>query len=93
MQSKINKLQKKFHILKKYGINFVEDPKLYKQSASEPPKNKAVIFSWGKGKIPKDYFMHEMIHIAIGELLEKYSKKKEERFVVDLCRLLYFSKK
>ena len=63
------------------------------QCRIDPKRRQAVIADWHKGKpMPRDYILHEMLHICIGAVLAASSKKKmikaEENLVSTLAGVI-----
>jgi hypothetical protein len=52
----------------------------------------AFIYAWGKGKRPKDYIFHEILHLCQKEIVygrnRKSKREKEEIYIQDLCQII-----
>lgn len=59
-------------------------------------KKQATIYRFGrKGRTPKDYILHEMIHIALASIFKGKTKKEmkvEQEFIRALCGLIDYKK-
>ena len=77
---------KKFRILKDWNIKF-EKNSIYKGQVNYNPEIKvAVIYDWPNKNRPKDYYLHEVLHIAFR--VAENSREKQELFIQDLCKLI-----
>lgn len=94
-QKLINDLQSKIRILKDWKINYVDDAEYKAQISIDITTKIADLYDWGKEDIPKDYFIHEMLHCALREFNSLDRRKgielrnKEEELVQDICMILY----
>ena len=49
----------------------------------------AEIYPCSKTIVPKGYYFHELLHIALCSLREDYSKEREEMLVQDIEHMIY----
>jgi len=101
MQNKIDKIKSHFRLLKKWKIWYA--PATENEQAivaySSNHKRTAIIYGFGKPKIPKDYYLHEVLHCALKELLDidrrkpKELREAEELLVQDICKIIYYDSK
>lgn len=97
MQRKIDKIKNRFRILKQWKIRYVSATETAQAivAFSFNHKKTAIIYGFGKRKVPKDYHLHEVLHCAIKELLDMDKRKPkdlreaEELLVQDICKMVY----
>ncbi len=81
---------RRFRILRDWKIEY-DTKSIYKaQVAVNAEKKTAVIFDWEGRPRPKDYFLHEVLHIVFyavsySRKIDKSAKQTEEMCVQDLC--------
>lgn len=90
-KKEIKKLQKCFRCLHGWKIKY--DP--LSEDKAKCTFNiflkKAIIYAYGRKRVPKDYYLHEVLHCAVGALrsLDRRYRKQirtaEEEFVQDVC--------
>ncbi len=88
---KIKKTKAAFRILKNWRITYDPKSKYKGQCFISFNKNKAVIYAFGRRPIPKDYFLHELLHCAIRALIHMKKNSKEQRqaeelLIQDICK-------
>lgn len=95
----IKKLHNHFRILRDWEIKYIRGEDHYNSVTKNPRKRKAYIYQY-RGRPPKDYFFHEILHICMSEIAEapcdrkydgmidKFRREKEEIFIQDLCLLI-----
>jgi hypothetical protein len=86
-QRQIDILRKRFRILKNRRINYSR-PYEYCNKCVVHWRNSSTIYGYGR-KEPKDFLMHEVLHCAVEQLIKHKSKKNQEEFVQDLCKIIY----
>ena len=83
---------KLFRILKDWDIQIVRDTNLQGYISIDMKNKQAIIYSYPE-KDPDDFYFHEVLHIAFGELLSRDRRKKkeliklEEELIQDLCAI------
>jgi hypothetical protein len=84
------KLKKKFRILRHWRILLIKSKKYSGFVSIGDAKNKrAIIYDWNE--CPVDFYIHELLHCALSELLNIDKRKKkelrlaEENLVQDIC--------
>jgi len=84
--------QSKFRGLKNWSIHYSSQDVYKAQTSAFAPTRTATIYEYGMAEEPADYFLHEMLHIAIKDLLNAVDTKpytewcaKEENLVQDIC--------
>ena len=92
LQDQINHIRRYFRVLEGWEIHFNKESKCKCQCVANPKTKTAVIYDcdWNGGEVPKDYVLHELLHICLREIHHEkgFKKKKEELFIQDLCDLL-----
>jgi len=92
MPRELKRIIKRFRILDDWTIKY-DTQNEYKGQCSVSEKRKlAVIYDWGSRGRPKDYFLHEVLHIVFRAVMysrkvDKYlcGRENEEISVQDLC--------
>lgn len=90
VRTEIVRLRKYLRILDDWKIDFVKSKTYFNQCVYNIDIKCAVIYNF-KGKMPKDYLLHEMMHIALAEIYKDKSdteRIKEEQFVRAVCNIL-----
>jgi hypothetical protein len=86
----IEKWRRRFrHILKGWTINYDPKDKTKAKVWIDHKHKSAIIFAFGKRKVPADYVLHEMLHVCFRAV--KHSKDwvwREELLVRELCNLI-----
>ena len=95
IEKQIKYWQKKFRILESWKIEFDPDPDYKDQANFSERKRLAIIYGSSYKRVPTDYVLHEMIHIALTEVRKTaingnsvYAREKEENFVQDICTIV-----
>ena len=83
---KIKELQKKFRVLHDWDIGYEAHSVYSSQCCHNPTTKMATIYKFGKKKVPPDYFLHEILHIAFAAVRD--NKETEEMLVQDICSFL-----
>ena len=85
--------QSKFRLLKGYKITYGKDDKYIRQVTYHKNGKQSHICPFGRGRRPRDYIYHEVLHICLHVLVWKmrYPEylEKEEIFIQDLCRIKF----
>ena len=96
MQNKIDRLKRKFRILKQWQIKYYKATKNNQAcTAISPNKRIAHIYGYGRKDIPEDYLFHEFLHITFNALLRmdrrkpKEIKQAEENLIQDICTIIF----
>ena len=97
MQNKIDKIKSHFRLLKKWKIWYASATENHHSIVAYSCNHKrtAIIYGFGKPEIPKDYYLHEVLHCAFKELLSmdkrkpKELREAEELLVQDICEIVY----
>jgi hypothetical protein len=97
INKQIKRLQKHLKILDKWIIEY-DSKSIYKGQCSwNVDTKKAIIYKFrnGSGRIPQDYIIHELLHIANAEVFSgktNKEQKKEEKLIKAICGLLDYNK-
>jgi hypothetical protein len=76
-------------ILKGWRISYNPRAKDKARVFIDEKRKRAVVFSFGKRKVPDDYFLHEFLHVCMRAVKsDKHWCWKEEQFVQRLCRVI-----
>ena len=80
-------------ILRDWDIHWKGLGRRRAQCRIDPQRRQAIIADWHKGRpMPRDYILHEILHICVGAVLTAGSKKKtinaEENFVSTLAGVI-----
>jgi len=79
-----DKIKNKFRVLKDWQIE-LDSKSIYKGQVNLNPKTKkAVIYDW-EGNAPKDFLLHEILHIVFRA---SDTREKEELSIQDLCKII-----
>jgi len=91
-QEEIDYWKSQFRIISDWKIKYDNGCEYTGQTATGPKIKEATIYSYGKGRPPKDYVFHEILHVCQAEIQrgegsENYliRKEKEEKYIQDLC--------
>lgn len=91
--------QSKFRILQDWKIEYILGTGRYCSVTKNVKLRKAYIYPF-RGRPPKDYFLHEIIHLCVAEIkngpcdkvyygmVDSSAYEKEEIFVQDLCQIM-----
>jgi hypothetical protein len=88
-QSELAAVVSQFRVLNSWTVTY--DPTVMYKNGCEWNKEtkRAAIYGWGGiGPQPKDYLLHEVLHIAFHAATAD-DKALEEMFVRDLCRIIH----
>jgi len=91
VQKRIHDFQDCFRILEKWKIRFDYESEDKGRCYHNSKKRTAVIYDWGKKRMPKDYLLHEILHICQAEMWSlgwEDREIEEEMFIQDLCRMI-----
>ena len=93
IQTEIDNLKFQFRILDEWEINYCPDVQVKGACSWDIDSKQAKLFKFrkGSGRIPQTYILHEMIHIALAEVMQGKSEeeeKKEEHIVRAICGLI-----
>ena len=76
-------------ILKGWRVTFNTTHEYKGQCNISPVRNSATIYEWGGTRVPKDYILHEMLHIAFKALyrMNEYPERREceESLIQYMC--------
>ena len=85
----LHKLIRQFRILNDWDIKMVKDKEYAGQISINPKKKQAILYDW-HGIAPNDFYLHEILHVALRELrctkINKAYREIEEQLVQDICR-------
>lgn len=89
LQEDINEIRKHFRILEGWEITLNKDSKYKAQQCSNVQTKMATIYDWPDDNVPKDYILHELLHICLRAIhhSQGYLRKEEEEFIQDLCEI------
>ena len=89
----ISRMKKHFRCLNWWKISYKRASKEGRASICSPLAGRAILYGYGRKRIPKDFYLHEILHCAIRDLLsldKRYRKqmfKAEEQLVQDICKV------
>jgi len=87
MKQDINFWKEKFRVLVDWEIEFDDQSEFKGQTGINTATKHAVIYGWdNETKVPKEYILHEIIHIAIRAVENDIDK--DEILVQDLSKML-----
>jgi len=69
-------------ILKGWTVRFNSTSKHKAKVWINEKTKQAIIYEWGKGKIPSDFILHELLHVAFRSIHNK--KKKEYKYCEEM---------
>lgn len=88
-----------FNLLKDWTIECDLASEYKGQCSFDPTTKRAVIYGWSGGKEPDDYFLHEILHVLIKDVVYshattpyKVAREREELLVRDICKYIRESK-
>ncbi len=80
-----------FRILRRWKIDLDRTSKYKGQVCISPTRRAAVIYGWPTKAPPADFYLHELLHIALAALRrvpDAALREAEEKFVQDVCKLV-----
>ena len=89
-EERIQQIAKKFRILRGWSIGYCQRGRYRGQSVVHTNIRGLLIYPFGKRKMPRDYFLHEILHAALQALLAtpiKEQREAEECLVQDICHI------
>ncbi|MDD5649987.1 MAG: hypothetical protein PHF86_06165 [Candidatus Nanoarchaeia archaeon] len=99
-EEKLAALANNFRILSDWKIVYDSDSQYKGHCCKNVKTKKATVYAWySDEKEPEDYLVHEVLHIAIAQVIysfkhEHYEKarEKEELLIQDICKLMFSCK-
>ena len=87
---KLNEIKNKFRILSDWVIDIDNTGDYFGQVSISPTEKKAVLYPWHNSEEPKDFLIHELLHVAMRAFdrsPEETKHELEELLVQDICQL------
>ncbi len=87
------KTKNRFRILSDWKITKIKSCEYSGFTSISPVKKSAIVYDWTKGQ-PADFYIHEILHVALRALLRidrrkvKELRTAEEDLIQDICSLL-----
>jgi hypothetical protein len=95
-EDRLANIVKKIRILSDWKIEYDSDSQYKGHCCKNVKTKKATVYTWySDEKEPEDYLVHEVLHIAMAQVIysfkhEHYEKarEKEELLIQDICKLM-----
>jgi hypothetical protein len=82
----------RLRLLDRWSIDFYKESPYTGQCSFGVENKEGAIYDWGKGRMPKDYIFHELLHMAMAVVRESKTdserRENEEILVQDLSQVM-----